>query len=163
MIRPTVEERFLSFFEKKGDDECWPWTKTIDGHGYGMFSIKHKYYRAHRIAYEMFVGKIPEGLVVDHDCHNRDENCKDVNLCQHRRCVNPNHLIPRTLGDNSKAGKSPSFAIWRTGKCKNGHPRSSTYYRKSDGRAVQCRDCAREKYRQKKGGVVQAYNRRQTA
>ena len=166
VYRPTAEERFLSFFEKKRDDECWPWIKTIDNHGYGQFSIKHKNYRAHRIAYEMFVGKIPEGLVIDHDCHNRDKSCKDVNLCQHRRCVNPNHLIPRTLGDNSRHGNSPTMIAHNNGTCVNGHPNSSMYYRKSNGKAVQCLDCAKEKYRQKKGGVVQAYdssNRRKTA
>ena len=73
IYRPTAEERFLSSFEIADNDECWLWHRTIDSHGYGILSIKHKYYRAHRFSYEYFVGEIPVGLVIDHECHNTVE------------------------------------------------------------------------------------------
>ena len=42
---------------------------------------------AHRFAYEMFVGAIPEGMQIDH-------------LCQNKRCVNPEHMELVTPGEN---------------------------------------------------------------
>jgi hypothetical protein len=51
--------------------------------------------RAHRFAYELLVGPIPEGLVIDH-------------LCRNRRCVNPAHLEPVTAEENWRRGDAPS-------------------------------------------------------
>lgn len=44
---------------------------------------------AHRIAYELYKGKIPDGLTVDHLCFNR--------LCQ-----NPQHLEAVTFEENAR-------------------------------------------------------------
>ena len=56
------------------------WTGGMHAEGYGMFWLtKHKYVRAHRWAYAHKHGGIPDGLVIDHLCHNR-------------RCVNTDHL-----------------------------------------------------------------------
>lgn len=41
---------------------CINWLGTIDSNGYGVFSIKRRRQMAHRIAYELFVGPIPDGL-----------------------------------------------------------------------------------------------------
>jgi len=61
--------------------------------GYGRFCFTRKYVvRAHRASYELFVGDIAEGLVLDH-------------LCRNGICVNILHLEPVTLGINTLRGK----------------------------------------------------------
>lgn len=80
---------------QKGDepDGCHLWTKSRTGAGYGQFSHgsrKLGTYRmlgAHRVAYEIEHGEIPEGRLLRHRCGNP-------------RCVNPTHLIPGTEADN---------------------------------------------------------------
>lgn len=80
----TAEQRFWAKVEKS--DGCWNWIAgTVTG--YGLHSIGRKRVLAHRFSYELLVGPIPDGLQLDHRCHNR-------------RCVNPDHLRPATNGQN---------------------------------------------------------------
>ena len=80
MRNSTVEERFWAKVEVTGF--CWLWTAatTQDG-GYPRFKMEGKTQYAHRIAYQWLVGKVGDGLELDH-------------LCRVRRCVNPDHLEP---------------------------------------------------------------------
>jgi hypothetical protein len=82
--KPTFEERFWAKVEKT--ESCWNWTAGTFATGYGSFD-SHK--RAHRVAYELLVGEIPDGMVLDHVCHNR-------------RCVNPGHLRVATVKQNTE-------------------------------------------------------------
>ena len=76
-------------------DGCWIWTSTITKKGYGRFWFGARSHRAHRFMYELLVGPIPDGLVLDH-------------LCCETRCVNPAHLEPVTAAENSRrAAASP--------------------------------------------------------
>lgn len=68
-------------------DDCWEWTGAKTPQGYGTHCLNYKYWRAHRLAYVLLVGDIPEGLVLDH-------------LCGNKGCVNPKHLEPVTQGEN---------------------------------------------------------------
>lgn len=90
MIRRTYPERRL--LEKTtilADPEaCWQWQGCTNGTGYGQISLDAKMRYAHRLAYELMVGPIPEGLVIDH-------------LCRNKGCVNPDHLEAVTTEVNN--------------------------------------------------------------
>lgn len=87
----TVEERFWSFVDKAGPDDCWLWNGGLITGGYALFHADPGVtVYAHRWSYEHHIGPIPEGLVVDHTCHNRDLTCPG-GACKHRSCMNPAH------------------------------------------------------------------------
>lgn len=78
-------ERFWSYVDKSG--ACWGWTGPMSSDGYGKFSIGTKKVSAHRFAYQLLVGSIPDGMEIDHSCRNRS-------------CTNPAHLHIATRKQN---------------------------------------------------------------
>jgi len=89
--KASKEERFLKYVLKT--DTCWLWQGALDGLGYGRFKDNYKSRPAYQTAYELFVGKIPDGLDLDH-------------LCRVHSCVNPKHLEPVTHAINIQRGES---------------------------------------------------------
>jgi hypothetical protein len=89
-IPATAVARFHAKYQTS--DGCWLWTAGHYKNGYGQFCLEHQYQRpqintqAHRVAYVLTKGDIPQGQVVMHTC--------DV-----RNCVNPAHLL---LGDQAE-------------------------------------------------------------
>lgn len=81
----TLEERFWPKVNKT--DGCWEWTGSRFNYGHGQFSIGGKSVCAHRVSFELANGPIPDGLVIDHICHNPP-------------CVNPAHLRAVTQKQN---------------------------------------------------------------
>ena len=104
-------ERALRYIDMTSD--CWVWTGQIDTKGYGVIRVGSVYdgsrrkVRAHRLVYEEVVGEIPEGMTLDHLCHNEDVGCIGGTRCPHRRCVNPDHLEPTTSVDNLLRARTP--------------------------------------------------------
>lgn len=88
MARLTILETFWDHVHKC-EDGCWEWTRALTTDGYGRVWKDGKQQRSHRIAYELVVGKIPDGLVIDH-------------LCRNKTCVNPNHLAVTTAEENTR-------------------------------------------------------------
>ena len=78
----TLTERFWANVERT--DECWNWTARTNEKGYGPFAVAGKPVTAHRLSYELNVGKIVNGSWVLHSCDNP-------------KCVRPDHL---RLGNN---------------------------------------------------------------
>ena len=71
MTRPSVAERFWSRVDKSGGpDACWPWTAGANYYGYGALWVGGRMVPAHRVAYELTIGPIPEGQEVLHRCDN---------------------------------------------------------------------------------------------
>jgi hypothetical protein len=107
-----IEARFLSYVDRRGDDECWPWTGYVDEIGYGIFGAEGKLRKAHIWAYEHFIGPVPKDRPeVDHVCHSNDKSCPG-GVCLHRRCVNylAPHLEPVTHRENVLRGRSPKMS-----------------------------------------------------
>lgn len=71
-------------------DSCWGWRGVLDKDGYGRYGIDGRQggeKRAHRVAYALSKGPIPDGMVVRHSCDSRT-------------CTNPKHLLIGTHADN---------------------------------------------------------------
>jgi len=80
--------RFWSKVVRTSDpDGCWLWGDSCNAGGYGHFTLRGRWYRAHRVMYELVFGPIPQGKVV---CHR----------CGVRSCVRPSHLFVGSQRDN---------------------------------------------------------------
>ena len=128
VIRGDDERRFWSYVVTgaipKGNEHLGPckmWTGAVSSGkngGYGLITIggrSGKAEKAYRVAYEWVKGPIPAGLTIDHLCHNKDGECPGGRACQHRRCVNADHLeaVPAGVNNSRRAG--------RPDRCPNGH------------------------------------------
>ncbi len=110
---------------------CIVWARARDRDGYGVMSGQNrKQWRAHRLAYVLLVGPIPDGLQLDH-------------LCRNRACINVRHLEPVSPRENTIRGESPNVRLHRADQCAQGHPYTpeNTYVRRDGCRT--CRTCMR--------------------
>lgn len=141
MINLTDKDinRFWSKVDKSGD--CWIWTagvseksrslklkfRHIRAEGYGSFSVKHKTFRAPRIAWYIIKGYINDDMVLDHV----------KGKCTTTLCVNPEHLELVTNEENLKRAKKTV--------CNQGHlqiPENRRSYKsKNNGIQYRCKLC----------------------
>ncbi len=97
-------------------------------YGYGQISVNRKTRRVHRVAYEILVGPIPEGMQIDHKCKTR-------------ACWNPNHLQVVTARENTLLSDAPS--AWNLAKthCHKGHPFAGDNLGLREDGTRYCRTC----------------------
>ena len=133
-----LEARFWNKVEVRTAMECWPWQATLDGGGYGQISLNGKLLKAHRLAYELTRGSIPEGFTLDH-------------LCRRRKCVNPIHLEPVTMRENTLRGNGIMGAHTRTQTCPRGHPYSGDNLYITPTGSRDCKVCKRIRNRKWRG------------
>ena len=125
----TIQRRFWAKvrYQEKG---CWPWLASLINTGYGKFWIDAHWVLAHRFAYELLVGAIPEGLTLDH-------------LCRNRSCVNPNHLEPVTKQVNILRGVGVASRNSIKTHCPAGHPYAGSNL-VITGHERRCRACLKQ-------------------
>lgn len=133
MMRPSAMERFWAKFDQ-GQNGCWNWTGATSALGYGRFWFADQMRWAHRVAYELLVGPVPDGHELDH-------------LCRNPSCVNPVHLEPVTHRENVLRGAAPAAILVHATRCKHGHPfdEVNTYVRPKSG-TRDCRTCMRDRH-----------------
>ena len=131
-VQPLTLEQIETFWchvdkEGKGADECWPWISYRSENGYGQHNLGTPNTKlAHRIAYYLVKGQIPEGLTIDH-------------LCFNKRCCNPTHMEPVPIEVNLQRYRDKMKEKgWSLCPC--GQPRGAKDRR--------CRDCHNAYYRE---------------
>ena len=123
-------------FVETPDTHCWEWQWGKNHKGYGRIWVEGKNRIAHRVMYELHVGPIPEGLVIDH-------------LCCNKACVNPGHLEVVTVAENNRRG---DFEVGRgtaQTHCIHGHEFTpeNTILRKGGNGRRDCRTCQQAQVR----------------
>jgi hypothetical protein len=110
---------------------CIVWTGSKNKMGYGSTGHgRGNRMLAHRAAYELATGPIPEGLVIDH-------------LCRNPSCINPDHLEAVTQRENIMRGTAPPARAAVATHCPSGHPYGGdNLYVRPNGDRV-CRQCHR--------------------
>lgn len=127
----SITERFLAKVDHTaGPEGCWLWTAATLSQGrYGAFH-DGKTRHAHRVAYELWVGPIPDDLVIDH-------------LCGTTLCVNPRHLEAVTQRENTMRSDNFMAVNARKTHCLNGHEfNEGNTHTRPNGQRV-CRECNR--------------------
>lgn len=105
----TLLGRLSARIERRGPDECWPWTGGLFSAGYGRMSVNNRSRPTTRLLWQIVHGPIPPGYLICHHCDNR-------------RCMNMRHWFLGTQLDNARdkvsKGRMPSFAGERNGYAK---------------------------------------------
>lgn len=125
-----------------GEHGCWLWQGSVFASGYGQIRVggrQGKLRRVHVVAYEEWIGPVPEGLELDH--------YRFPAACAGPLCTNPEHVRPETHRTNSLRSSSPWAINARKTHCGRGHEftPSNTYIKRSGTR--ECRTCKRSGYR----------------
>lgn len=139
IVPGTEDDRFWAKVDRAGPvseyrpdlGPCWIWTGATNGKGYGNFNTADGVRGAHRVAFQLEDGPVPDWLHIDH-------------LCRVTMCVRRSHLEAVTPMVNTHRGFSPAALNARRRRCPQGHRYTpeNTYRTKEGGR--KCRECTLE-------------------
>lgn len=110
-----TERRFWSHVDRRGPDECWPWT-GLRVKGYGQFKAGGRYMRAHRQAFFYAGGSVTEAEpLVLHSCDN-PPCCNPAHLSAGNTARNIQEREARgrrvtTFGENNPASKLTAVQV----------------------------------------------------
>ncbi len=131
-----IADEFWSRVDFTNPAGCWLWKQSTGSHGYGQWwphrgsgeGVADQNWLAHRLAWTLVLGTIPDDMTIDH-------------LCYERRCVRPDHLRLLPNVENAR----DNGASRRT-HCPHGHPydEANTYVNPATGHR-RCRQCARDR------------------
>lgn len=122
-------------------DDCIAWPLAVNNRGYGLKyerrpGVGKRAYLAHRWMYELRVGPIPDGCVIDH-------------LCRIKACVNPKHLEAVSLAENNARAAQVARANSESrSTCVNGH--IAEWVRIGADEHLRCASCLRDRDRRYK-------------
>ena len=133
--RSTVGQRLWAKVDR--GEGCWIWNGAKNPLGYGKLYVDGRWLQAHRVAYELVYGPIPEGADLDHRCRVPS-------------CVRPSHLQPVTHRENILRGEAPAARHAAKTHCPKGHPYSGPNLRIDTNGARRCRACESERNRARK-------------
>lgn len=146
MTRPRTLAEVTTVIERRSawnEDGCLIWRGPLNRHGYGVVGFESASQLVHRVFYAGKVGPIPDGMHLDHTCHN-EAMCPGGPTCPHRACITPGHLEPVTNRENTR--RSPRV---QRAHCIHGHERTPENVYVHRGKRY-CRECNREASAQSK-------------
>lgn len=137
LVVGTAKGRFYSKVALPNENGCMLWLGARTPNGYGQLTVGGKRVSAHRMAYELMVGPIPEGLEIDH---------VKARGCKSRSCCAIEHLDLVTKAENIRRGDAGVNNAVKS-HCPSGHPysESNTYVLPSRPNARYCRACKKER------------------
>lgn len=150
------------------EDECWIYIGPVTEGGYGTVwwwdsdRGANRMGTAHRVMWEIENGTIPNGMVIDHLCH--DPSTCSPGPCRHRACCNPDHLAMVTQRENTMRSGNFTAAKAAQTHCVNGHEFTpeNTYTRalRNGHPGRMCRACNRDRKRASRASRAIRNNRR---
>jgi hypothetical protein len=127
----TADSTVRLWTQTQLSDGCWEWQGVTNNYGYGRIRHQGRYTLAHRLAYELAYGPIPDKLQIHHRCANR-------------RCIRPGHLQALTHREHRAIEPSPAEINAAKTHCHRGHPFTAANTRRRANGRRDCLACARD-------------------
>ncbi len=150
IIKKKTYQTFLSHLVTVSSG-CIEWNGIIKkDSGYGVFTLKKKQWRAHRLAYELFIGQIPKTIIED----GIEKEAVIDHICRNRKCVNTDHLRILSRGKNVSIGEAGKYKRHKNGLnfCVNGHEytEDNTIYQNKELKKYKiCKICRDQKNKER--------------